>query len=110
MADLTCFCLFACKRYKTYNKVPKNKRVSFPSIVVWQWIVDKQVDEQLTALSYGAEGTATTPMYDLVFGCAEATNALPRQRVAPATGQDSTTLPRRSCEGRHVQSRGQPVQ
>ena len=43
-------------------------------------------------------------------GCAEATNALPRPRVAPATGQDSTTLPHRSCEGRHVLSRGQPVQ
>ena len=43
-------------------------------------------------------------------GCAEATNALPRPPVAPATGQDSTTFPRRSCEGRHVLSRGQPVQ
>ena len=54
--------------------------------------------------------TATTPVYERPgVGCAEATNALPRPRVAPATGQDSTTLPRRSCEGRHV-SRGQPVQ
>ena len=43
-------------------------------------------------------------------GCSEATNALPRPRVAPVTGQDSTTLPHRSCEGRHVLSRGQPVQ
>ena len=42
-----------------------------------------------------------------VFKCCY---ALPRPRVAPATGQDSTTLPHRSCEGRHVLSRGQPVQ
>ena len=51
-----------------------------------------------------------TVLKKIGVGCAEATNALPRPHVAPATGQDSTTLPHRSCEGRHVLSRGQPVQ
>ena len=42
-------------------------------------------------------------------GCAKATDALPRPRVAPATGQDSATFPHRSCEGRHPLSGGQPI-
>ena len=39
-------------------------------------------------------------------GCAEATYALPRPRAAPAPGQGSATLRHRSCEGRHLLSRG----
>ena len=42
--------------------------------------------------------------------CAEATYALPQPRAAPAPGQDSAMLPHRSCEGRHLLSRGQPIQ
>ena len=42
-------------------------------------------------------------------GYAEATYALPRPRVAHVTGQDSETLPGRCCEGRHLLSRGQPI-
>ena len=46
----------------------------------------------------------------LGVGCAEATYALPRPRAASAPGQDSATIPRRSCEGRPLLSRGQPIQ
>ena len=54
--------------------------------------------------------TATTPVYDLMLAVRKRSmRALPRPRTAPVPGQDSATLPRRSCEGRNLLTREQPI-
>ena len=53
--------------------------------------------------------TATTPVYDLVLAVRKRRMRYLGHVLRLPPGQDSATLPHRSCEGRHPLSGGQPI-